>query len=83
MEFEELKPEWQKDNNHIIFNCPTCAAEKKCIIVIPTRVTEHEKNPWNWNGQVDYGKVTLTPSIWHHCESNPHFFITDGKIQMV
>jgi hypothetical protein len=81
MRLVELKPEWEYEQSYLYFVCPTCPAEKHCRIMIPTKITEHEKNPWGWNGETDFDKVTLTPSIWHHCDSDPHFFIRDGAIQ--
>lgn len=35
---------------------------------------------WEWNGETDFDKITLTPSIAHHCASEAHFFITNGEI---
>lgn len=83
MRLIELKPEWEHAQSYLYFTCPTCPAERGCRIMIPTKVTQHEQKPWNWNGETDFEKVTITPSIWHHCPSDPHFFITDGEVKLV
>jgi hypothetical protein len=97
MRLTELKPEWvQKHMNdssenvekYLYFECPTCPrnaeGESSCGgIMLP--VTTHRDGAgkgWGWNGENDFEKVTLTPSVWHHCESDPHFFVTDGEIRM-
>ena len=88
MKLAELKPEFVEGNTHLIFSCPKCPYDESqsryanCLISIPIKVTEHETHPWGWNGETDFDKVTLTPSIWHHCKSDPHFFIRDGRIEM-
>ena len=96
MRLTELKPEWspKHPNNpnanidrYIDMQCPTCPrdadGDSSCGgMLLP--VTLHRSDAsagWGWNGEEDFEKVTLTPSIWHHCKSDPHFFIRDGEIQ--
>jgi hypothetical protein len=87
MKLTDLQPEWEYDNSYMSFNCPTCPRDASksrfgnCLIIIPTKVTEHQSHPWGWNGETDFEKCTLTPSIWHHCKTDPHFFIREGAIQ--
>lgn len=94
MKLSDLSPEWvnvsekepdEKVQRYIDFRCPKCPDEPmpdyenmRCRIMIP--VGEHGTKIWSWNGEVDFEKVTLSPSIWHHCESDPHFFIQNGEI---
>lgn len=83
----EPRPSVEK---YLDFRCPKCPDEPmhgyetmRCRIMIP--VTTKREGPgsgWGWNGETDFDKVTLTPSIWHHCKSDPHFFITDGEVKM-
>ena len=95
MRLIELKPEWEHNNTYLTFQCPKCERDRvrplkdgsgtyvqpDCWIMIPTKVTVDSPKPWGWNGETDFENVTITPSIWHHCESDPHFFIRDGEIQ--
>lgn len=93
MRLIELSPEWlqpsEKDTTpniqrYIDFRCPGCPDEPmegymelRCRIIIPLTSDGH----WGWNGEEDFDKLTITPSIWHHCKSDPHFFIRAGQIQ--
>lgn len=91
MRLTDLSPEWEFDHTYLTFNCPKCEhfdsesryAHKNCLIMIPTKQTADGGKPWGWNGETDFEKVTLTPSIFHHCKSEAHFFITDGAIILV
>lgn len=38
---------------------------------------------WESNKEEDFNKLTVTPSVWLHCESDPHFYINDGKIDLL
>ena len=93
MEFLELKPVWREGNTpekrYLEFLCPKCPHPEtdplraECTIVLPIENAGLPSKPrWGWNGELDFKKVTLTPSILHHCKSDAHFFIRDGKIIM-
>ena len=84
MRLIELDPQWEHEN-HLVFNCPTCPRDPEkgrygnCLIQIPVKPRE---NGWDSNGETAFEKLSIMPSIWHHCESDPHFFITEGEIKM-
>ncbi len=50
-------------------------------MMIPVEKGSGSTPRWGWNGETDFEKVTLSPSIWHHCKSEAHFFIRGGEIQ--
>jgi hypothetical protein len=93
MKLTDLKPEWMEKEEHdpnpnvaryIVFQCPKCPrnadGDSECGgVVLP--VGKDGANCWGWNGEENFAKVTLTPSIWHHCKNNPHFFVRNGEIQ--
>lgn len=87
MRLTDLKPEWEHDNTYLVFICPTCARKEDgrgdCWIMIPVKQVEGGPKPWSWNGEKNFEKITITPSIWHHCKTDPHFFITEGEIKLV
>lgn len=58
--------------------CPTCVVPHPITLPFIGHTYDHG---WNASGN-DVTDLTLTPSIWHHCESDPHFFITAGAIVM-
>ena len=91
MRLVELKPEWTENpagNRYLDMQCPTCPrnaeGDSECGgIIIPVGNTHFPQQTWGSNGETDFEKLTVTPSIWHHCKSDPHFFIRDGEIQIV
>lgn len=94
MRLVDLKPEWEHNNSYLTFMCPKCTpenpekriAQNNCFTMIPIQGKVDpalEPIAWDWNGETDFEKVTLTPSIFHHCASEAHFFITDGEIKIV
>ncbi|MDE1944838.1 MAG: hypothetical protein KGI03_01000 [Patescibacteria group bacterium] len=50
------------------------------MIMLPIQRGLHDGACWNWNGETDFDKMTITPSIFHHCKSEAHFFVTNGEI---
>lgn len=91
MRLTDLSPEWvakhENDTSvgvdrYIDIQCPTCPPENNCggMLLPVTLSKESGSTGWGWNGEEDFEKVTLTPSIWHHCKSDPHFFVTNGEI---
>lgn len=85
MKLTELNPEWNDDDDgkhHFLnFECPKQHkiwedSEMKCHINIPVK----ESSDWHINGADSFDNLTITPSIWHHCKEDPHFFITNGEI---
>jgi hypothetical protein len=93
MKLTELKPQWREgatpEKRYIEFLCPTCPHPEtsplhaECVIILPIEHTMSPGKPrWGWNGETDFEKLTLTPSIWHHCKTNPHFWVRDGEIVM-
>lgn len=98
MKLIELNPIWVENgakdkypsiDRYLEFRCPKCPdepmpgfQEMRCLLVLPVGKTKDAGN-WGWNGETDFEKVTLTPSIWHHCKNDPHFFIENGSIRMV
>ena len=89
MRLKDLKPEWDHDDAYITFQCPKCAVPADaesiydgCVISIPVATGDKKPSVWQWNGEKDFEKVTISPSIFHHCKSEAHFFIRDGSIIM-
>ena len=84
MSLIDLHPTWRESygTKYLFFDCPRCQRGEGrypgdgCWINIPVSGA----NAWRWNGETDFDKVTLAPSIWHHCKSDPHFFIREGKV---
>lgn len=80
MRLVDLHPRYE--NEYLIFDCPTCTIPNPdplrcdCGIAIPVG---SQPNAWKKTG-VDFETLTIHPSIWHHCPSDPHFFITNGEI---
>lgn len=85
MKLIELKPEWRENppgNKYLRFNCPTCPADKSCIITIAVDNTIFPDKTWHSRGLLDFDLLSLQPSLAHQCTTNPHFFITNGEIKM-
>lgn len=85
MKLTELDPEWLTEPRRLKFNCPTCPRDADAgrytnVIIIPVLPAEHG---WGSNEELEFERVTITPSIWHHCDTDPHFFIRSGEIQLV
>lgn len=92
MQLIDLKPEFftmQNGNRYdvqtvgeasgMVFTCPTCLNHPIVLTFAgPGKIYDHG---WTATGN-DSNDVTLTPSIWHHCQTDPHFFITNGAIVM-
>jgi Family of unknown function (DUF6527) len=80
----ELNPQWNDGaivKHYLIFDCPekhNNDSDMKCIITLPINT----KDGWKIHGDDNFETLTITPSIWHHCEKEPHFFITKGEIQL-
>lgn len=87
----DLQPEWEHENSYLSFVCPTCPPGNtrlsSCFLMLP--IHPHgdaelgSERGWKWNGAQDFEKVSLTPSVLHHCATKPHFYITDGAIKLV
>lgn len=72
------------EKRHLEFLCPKCPRGETrftgCVIMLPIVNGPQVVGRWGWNGEEDFEKMTITPSIFHHCESEAHFFITRGEI---
>jgi Family of unknown function (DUF6527) len=79
MRLTELHPRWENNGDYLVFDCPKLHEQydMKCEIILPVRP---EINGWDLDGR-DFATLTISPSIWHHCSENPHFFIRKGEIQ--
>lgn len=92
MRLVDLNPEWEHENSYLVFTCPKCPVDPNksrfgnCLIMIPIKphgdAELGSSTGWDWNGETDFEKVTINPSIFHHCESEAHFWIRDGAIVM-
>ena len=94
MKLSDLQPEWvggaegERDKMYLEFLCPKCPHPEtdplhcECRLMIPVEKGSGHSPRWGWNGETDFDKVTLSPSIWFHCKSDPHFFIRSGVIEM-
>lgn len=80
MDFVKLNPEWLYDEQYIKMDCPKCEASKKCLIIIPIYPTF---NGWEATDTTDFNKITIKPSVLHECENRPHFYVTNGKVDML
>lgn len=87
MKLIELKPKWiaspRSEKGYLQFECPEQhtargMADMKCIVMLP--ISPEPGTNWDAMGDT-FDNLTLSPSIWHHCEKNPHFFIRNGEIQ--
>lgn len=95
MRLIDLQPEWvggaegEREKMYLEFLCPKCPHPEtdplhtECMLMVPVEkgLGQHSPPRWGWNGEIDFEKVTLTPSIYHHCKGDAHFFITDGEIK--
>ncbi len=93
MKLSDLNPKWELgekgERHHLSFECPAQHHHRapediddqrtgmRCQIVLP--VWPEWSQSWKVAGE-DFETLTVTPSIWHHCEKDPHFFITNGEI---
>ncbi len=86
MKLIELNPKYGATDGvrtHLIFDCPNCSHEDKCIIAIPFI----GKPAWEKTGD-DFESMSINPSIWFNMKKqNPtnceaHFFIKKGMIEM-
>ena len=91
MKLTDLHPEWNPDDgerHYLTFDCPArhnhrapedegdARTGMKCVIVIAVKIA-----PCCWKVEGDsFETLTITPSIWHHCEKDPHFFVRNGEI---
>lgn len=76
----ELDPHWSEDGC-LIFDCPVCP--QGCCLGVPTREPLRPGGPvWGWNGELDFTKVTLTPSIdYTKGDRCPfHGWVTNGVV---
>lgn len=84
MKLLDLKPQWvggrRGPHGYLEFECPKQHVHKdgemKCAIVLPILP---EENGWTATGD-SFETMTIAPSIWHHCEEDPHFWIRNGEI---
>lgn len=63
------------------FDCPHCRAPRLVQVFIrqgPDRGVEYE---WGWNGEMDFEKITLTPSL--HDSTHWHGHVTNGEVTPV
>lgn len=83
MKLTDLNPKWTDGvdgTRYLDFECPALHkvwddSEMKCTILLPVT------NPGSWQAMGEnFNELTITPSIWHHCKKDPHFFITNGEI---
>lgn len=88
MKLKELEPilhdPTPTGSRYIEMLCPVCPRGETrysgCVIMLPIQRGLHDGACWNWNGETDFDKMTITPSIFHHCKSEAHFFVTNGEI---
>jgi len=85
-ELEDVK-EGDKIVQYLTFQCPKCPIDPEksrfgnCLISIPVGDNHVPGRAWGMDTK-DFNTMNITPSIWHHCESDPHFFIRSGNIEM-
>lgn len=95
MRLIDLQPWWRDGGDgvkYLNFYCPgrhkvwpeDPESQLLCELSIPMRDTNRAfpDNGWDMTDSEDFEKISVTPSIWHHCKENPHFFIKNGEIQM-
>jgi hypothetical protein len=92
MRLTDLDPELESDRHegkdYLIFLCPVCPKGESrfgsCLIMIPVSAEHTPGEAWGMMGDTKTFKdLTLTPSVWHHCKSDPHFFVKNGEIELL
>jgi hypothetical protein len=83
MKLNELNPRLggKGKREYLIFDCPSKHENyigNQCKVVIP--IHTGTMSDWKIEGGSTFENISIMPSIWHHCEKDPHFFITGGEI---
>lgn len=85
MRLKDLHPQWNIGPNgqkYLEFDCPKCLPQGNCILSIPVTPRVNESNAvWDMSGE-DFDTLTISPSVFHHCKSEAHFFIQNGEIKL-
>ena len=85
MRLSELRPEWHDadpDQAWLYFDCPHCRSHHLIQIpVIKGEPNSQGTHSWGWNGETDFEKITLHPSI--NCQGHWHGFVKSGEITFV
>jgi hypothetical protein len=85
MRLTDLNPQWYIGpdfQKYLEFDCPKCMPSGNCILCIPKSPGVAD-NGAKWDiSSDDFATLTVSPSIFHHCKSEAHFFVRDGEIQM-
>lgn len=80
MRLTELNPEWHDDDptvTWLYFDCPHCKSAHALEIAVKQGAPEGG-HVWGWNGERDFEKVTLTPSI--NFGNHWHGWINNGEV---
>ena len=91
MRLVDLNPKWAEVDGQrafLNFDCPKCPHPEtselhcECIVSIPfVRYKDYIGPVWDLTGD-NFETLTISPSIFHHCKSEAHFFIRNGNIEM-
>jgi len=85
MKLTDLNPEWRElppGNKYLYFDCPTCATKHREVIAVDN--THFPDQTWHVVGtEQAFERISITPSLQQHCNTSPHYFITNGEIMIV
>jgi hypothetical protein len=80
MKLTDLNPHWELDRKYLTFDCPKQHDRHamRCVISLP--IHTGTSADWKIESGDTFTNATISPSIWHHCNEDPHFFIRNGEI---
>lgn len=83
MRLSELHPEWHTDGCEtgtawLKFDCPHCRAPRFVQVFVRVGPDRGVQSEWSWNGETDFERVTLQPSL--NDPTHWHGHVTNGEI---
>ena len=84
MRLSELNPELHTEGcdpgvAYLYADCPHCRSSHLIQIKIALTPEPGSTHVWTWNGETDFEKLTLTPSILIQ-PNHWHGFVTNGEV---
>lgn len=86
MRLSELNPELATEGcepgvAYLHIDCPHCRSPHFIVVKIATVQEPGSTHVWTWNGETDFEKLTLTPSLKAYGHWHGH--ITNGEVTTV